>query len=1023
MPFLSRPIQPKDLIGIEDLLAVAPPEEEEIVATPTFGALFEAGQKVGLTKSYAEFIGRTVGVEEDPDFEPDWSKLHPRFDAHIDTLEGARSEFEFRSLQRRIDETNAAYQKMAGSGFKGFAADMASFVTDPINMGLMVAGGFGLVAPIRTSSAALGGGRLAYGASIGGAAMAEAGAYEALLQGVEPTREALDSTANILAAGVLGTLFGTAGAALLRKGISDQQFADLHNEVRDQITDVLRVRRAIDESSGVGAGSAVTTLAQEKPLRNPFRHFTIQSPTYRLIYDQYSATASRTADELTPHNVLKQKHLEGIAPEHTPFHSAVEQEQIASTASMIKGVKSARRSLKKRGVKMTEDQIAVAIGQAARRGDVHEHAEIAALARQFRNDVDKWTPRAVAQGLMDKADFRPDLAVSYFPRLFDLDVMSRDYNHWRALLSNHFRATDAELLEPEIEHIVASITNTIRGTPVGRLELGRYEIPAATLKSGRFKERNLDIQDVDLEPFLIDDARYVLQHYMRSVVPDVLLRERYGVDNIGNLDGVPTIISKIEAIDQEYQVAINTLADAGKDTSKVVAAKDQAQKDLQFLLAQVTGYDAPRRGILQNNKIIKMAGEVRAYAAALALQNIVLSSIPDVANVVLQHGLLNFFRTRPAAWKMGKLSASAKQDFDVMAIGMDTTMGTRMMKYADIEDQQWNRAAYRFSGHRTAGFTFKVFGANRWNRSLKRGAGVAAQNRLIADSLKYSELSSMRRAKLASAGIDEDFARAIVKNYNAQETKKFQGAHWADVKNWDSTTADRFEQILYREVDTTIVTPQPGDTPAILDNSLGKFLTQFKKTVLSMQLQILSPLFQRMAYGDVSALNALITMSSMGMLSYYLKLLVRFNFDPDAMERELDKMTTSDWLREGIDRSATLGFVTDGFNFVDNIAGGRISTSMGMSESSRYFFRGLGFGTVAPAFGYVERGMRLGGAVLGEQPFTANDLHTLRLMTPLQNSFYTKWLFDMAERNLAQSLKLPKGKRRRRRYAKRSVKL
>jgi hypothetical protein len=49
-------------------------------------------------------------------------------------------------------------------------------------------------------------------------------------------------------------------------------------------------------------------------------------------------------------------------------------------------------------------------------------------------------------------------------------------------------------------------------------------------------------------------------------------------------------------------------------------------------------------------------------------------------------------------------------------------------------------------------------------------------------------------------------------------------------------------------------------------------------------------------------------------------------------------------------------------------------------------------------------------------------LRAARNLIPMQNTFYAKWLFDEAERATAQALDLPEGTRRKRKYAKRTVK-
>ena len=53
-------------------------------------------------------------------------------------------------------------------------------------------------------------------------------------------------------------------------------------------------------------------------------------------------------------------------------------------------------------------------------------------------------------------------------------------------------------------------------------------------------------------------------------------------------------------------------------------------------------------------------------------------------------------------------------------------------------------------------------------------------------------------------------------------------AHYPNTRACDDVAAaERFERILHRNVYMTIVTPQSGEMPILVDNALDKFVTQW----------------------------------------------------------------------------------------------------------------------------------------------------------------------------------------------------
>lgn len=1006
MPLSPRPIAAGDPIVPTDLL-VRPEVEPD--GEPSTVEEIRAAGRLTPTLSLPSLF---ESYPEDPEFTPDWKTLPEDMRPFVDELEDAESEAEFHGKQSQIREEIGAINTLRAGGGSGIAWGMAAQMLDPVTLPLWFLPGSKFFQSAKTPAQLAG--RVAAAGTI------EATVSEGLLYASQETRTATDSVLGIGSTAVLGGLLGY-GVGRWRFGAG--QVEKLGKAIDDDLADINIYRRARGEKPSVGAASTATTLADEQPLRSAgATKLAIRNPIIRMLYDKHSATARRVVDELTTHNVLKKKHLDGIASEHMPLNVEINRAVDVPQASQIRAIRDARRQMAARGVRFPgltraaqEENIAIEVGRYMTRGDKGTHPEIVALAQANRKIIDEWTQRAIEVGLLSWDDVLKagETALSYYPRLYDLPKIDANYAKWRRLFHNHFLAK-SDVPPEEIEDAIDAVTMTIRGTPLGRMTMPA-ELEGAI--SGRFKARTIDIPDIQLEPFLIRDSRTVMNRYLSSVVPEVLLKERYGADDVVILSTGKRTTVNIKSISQqiadEYGADIARAADAGESVAKLQAGRDTALEDFQAILTRLAGYDAP------SSVGSAIGREVRSWIGADSLGNLVLASIQDVAGPIWQTGLANFIKTRPAAWLPETWTASAKADLKAMGIGLDNVLSSRMLKFTELEDAPAWASLGSIGSRKVAPAVFKAIGANLWNSSLKRGTGVAVQNRILTDVLRYSKLSKTRRAVLASWGIDEEWASRLAKQFKAHGQTR-TGAKFANSTQWDDiAAAERFEHATLRVVDSTIITPAPGEVPRVLDNAVGRMLTQFKTFLLASQTQLMIPIAQRMAMGDVRALNGFITFVTLGAMQEYIRMVIRNDFDNARIKREIDRLTVADWIRAGVDRSGVLGFTLEGYNVLDHVAGGRLSTSLGMSEGSRYWFRGE-MGSISPAAGALENVMDL--IYAPGSGFTQKDLHTMRRMIPMQNATYAAWLFDKAEQHIAKELNIPKGKQRKRRFRKQQVK-
>jgi hypothetical protein len=969
-------------------------------------SLTDAAIQNWATTSVMSYGSRQL-IDSDPDFVPPWNRLEPRYDEYADAFADTGSQAEWDALKIHIDRSLQADQVFAEADAGDHLANFGIQLLDPVLLPLMMVPG---AASVKTGAAGVRQ-AAARGAAIG---VGEAAVLETMLQATDPTRSRAESLTTMAASAVLGSIFGSAGhgiARLMGRGGVEQA----HAEAAEVMRNAARANAAGSGDSTAGAQAVPAlrpTLEGEKPLTNLAKWaMFIRSPSLRLLNDRVSATASWAVDRLIPHNIMKAKHLRGeTANPQGSLYGQIMQERERNTSAMILQVANAKKALAKAGKKFSLEEIGTMIGRAARQNDVPDHPELQGAVDQFRKIMDDWGERAKKQGIITEEALGS--VESYFPRLYDVRKIGRNYDRWRQVLGAHFSAKYPDLIQAELDDIASSVYNTLLGVPVNQLHMGStFKAPKSVLTSGHLKARVLDLSDLELEEFLIDDVRYVTQHYLRSMAPGVLSREMFGADDIELMEGYPVIKSIINDIDQDYKNAINNNP---AQAAKLSKQRVKAIEDMKYLMSSVLGYGNPAQGMTQGAQWGRViSSEARSFTAAAGLGQMALSAIPDIANLVLTHGLGNLIRSMPAILMPRKWSNSAKADFDAIGIGLDTVLSTRLLRQADLEDQSFNAFSRGMGGHQVATGSFKVFGANLWNSWMKRAAATASQNRILKDSLRYDRLSKVRRAKLASLGIDEATARTFARELKGQGVQKRQGVYYADVANWDDPqAASLFERILFRDVETTIVTPQVGEMPKVLDNGAGLMFSQFKRFVMAHQNQIMAQAGQRLAMGDVAVLNYIIALSGLAMTTEYVRTLSKNNFDVDAANDHMQSLSPADLIFTAFDRSAGLSFGTDVLSGIDGISGGFLGQELGFSEKLQYSSRGTDLpravsGSI-PALGVAGKAVRAGTAgiqhAIGTDQFTQKDLNAARQMLPMQNTFYLAWLFDMLEEGVGGDL-------------------
>ncbi len=294
--------------------------------------------------------------------------------------------------------------------------------------------------------------------------------------------------------------------------IKGQSEEELSQAAREAVEDFKAFReseqfvRDPNVSPGVGADAAArTTIKEETPIFTPTKGHekVVPSPLTRTLRNGVSATASRLMDVLVRHNFLKPTHFNGKGPLLHAGHGTLQDEIEFAHKTILRTMADmstdARVKLKERGIKMKDNEIAMEAGRSARRGDKHDIPEIQKIEEEFRRFMKEWGERANKVGLLtDEALAKVD---SYFPRVYNLDKIVRNWNNWVDTIGAHFAKKYPDLDPDDLVQIAEDIYEKLSSTQLHRpfAQSVKYtpKRRSGTLKSGHLKSRRLDLTDIE----------------------------------------------------------------------------------------------------------------------------------------------------------------------------------------------------------------------------------------------------------------------------------------------------------------------------------------------------------------------------------------------------------------------------------------------------------------------------------------------------------------------------------------------
>ncbi|WP_199637002.1 hypothetical protein JEM67_20830 [Serratia sp. PAMC26656] len=535
------------------------------------------------------------------------------------------------------------------------------------------------------------------------------------------------------------------------------------------------------------------------------------------------------------------------------------------------------------------------------------------------------------------------------------------------------------LSREEAEDAADEIVNKIIGAPSGL-------VPAQLLpekiigRAGFTKSRSLLIPDERIEEFLESDINHVMESYLRQVGPEIELTAQFGSKDMGE---------QIRQVTEEYTQLIKD-AKTPKQRAKLEKQREADLRDIGAMRDRLIGtYGAPK----DPRSFFVRAGRVARNINFLRLLGgMTISALPDLARPMMQHGLAKSLRPLGVMLRNMSSIKVATKDLREMAVGLDYVLSTRTKAIADLTDPYSRRSALE----KGLNWGTQKFGnwslMNQWNTTLKSWSGLIVQSRILDNAQLLSagkELPMKEIRKLAQLGIDQSMLGRIAEQYS-KHGEDMDGLLTGHSHLWDDRTVrEAFQAAVLKDVDSTIVTPGAGDTPLMMSTEAGKIIMQFKTFIFASHNRVLASGIQQ---GDASFYLGALGSIALGAMVYTMK--------QNLSGREVD-YRPNNLVKEGLDRSGMLGWLSEPVNTVENMSGGRfgLGAMFGAPPVSRFQSRNAIGALLGPTFDMAGDGAVIANGVLNGE-FDDKQTHAVRKLLPYQNLFYISPLLNRVEEQL-----------------------
>ena len=530
----------------------------------------------------------------------------------------------------------------------------------------------------------------------------------------------------------------------------------------------------------------------------------------------------------------------------------------------------------------------------------------------------------------------------------------------------------------------------------------RYVFPHPRYaRANRARELNLDKQ-AQLElvkgGFIMSDIFALQKSYVRQMLPDILLTQKYG-DTMGlgfkyideaTSQTYPGLLKVL----QEYKEKI-FMASNKKEKVRLTEEMYKTLDDLEAAIELIRGtYGLPANPHSWTSQAMRTA----KHYNALTMLTGFMAAMPDLARIIMTSGINRGFKTQFEAFGnyLGsrELFNMGKKEAQSFGEAIDMVTGQRAMLFADVGDMFGLSSKFEGNMGKLSSFNFMYVNLmSRWTEWAKSMASVTIGSRIIEDSILWSKgkLGDKWKTALASSGIDEQIAVRIANQFS-KYGEKTKHNFMANTALWnDELAKNAFGAALNKDINITIVTPGLGDTPKWMSTELGSTFAQFKKFAMAATQRML---MRGMQERDLDFLFGSMLLLGSGMMIDAIYHKYRFN-------RDYGNLSLTQKLLNAFDRSGLGGIYTDVNKAIETLSDNRIGISPLLGESKPYGSSGRWkAGTLfGPTGGQIYNIFDILYDVKGNK-YNHHTAKNVRRLIPFQNIWYLDWLFDDIQKGL-----------------------
>lgn len=554
---------------------------------------------------------------------------------------------------------------------------------------------------------------------------------------------------------------------------------------------------------------------------------------------------------------------------------------------------------------------------------------------------------------------------------------------------NRIIGSDRDMSRAELQSRADEITDRILGAPDGRLpydlgmEHGTAHGGSGEPPRGGLAAREFNIPDQTIADFLENDAEHIIATHLRTMVPDVLLTERFGDTRLTEV---------FRKINDEY-AALAQAATSEKARTALEKERQRAIDDLAAVRDRIRGTyaissEAPLRNAARAAAILKNYNVLTSMGAAA------MSSLPDMAGVMLRHGMTNTFRDAYIPFfkmltQQDDLWKEAGRQYRAMGIAVESVLASRHHALTDTLDtyhpqsrvertMQWATGKFQFINMLAPWTDFAKI-----NASMVSGSEILRATKAAAEGTA----SARQMRTLGESGIEPHMAARINKAF--QEGGEVRdGVHLPNTADWADVEARRvFEGAVARDADIAVVTPGQ-EKPLWMSHPLLSVLGQFKSFTAAATERVLISNLQRR---DAQVLQGVIFSMGLGMLSYKLNSLTGGQPTSDKPQ---------DWIKEAISRGALLGWFEEGNALASKATRGGVDIYrlIGADKPlSRYASRSAMDQILGPTAGKVGGILSVASAASKPSEWNEADSKALRRLVAGQNVFWLRGALNQVE--------------------------